>query len=396
MRLWSTKSGGQKAYCIRVSDSAGKNVRRTFDHHDSIEFRLKIHFDNRMPELGELLDDARRWAIKERKSARRRLTLGQETVLQRDEANRHRKAVARVKRLSLGRAAESMLLGMYANGRSQNYIDRIDKLFAKHIPAKLKNTPLAKVSPRAMADALTNKAIPTGNVRILRAFIGQIFERAFSFYGPFGLFSNKFNKEFSRLWDVRRDVRFPELRKWEDADYQRLFQQLEVVSNSWQQAICIRLFFEFSAPLTRVMAAQWSQLVDGSWYPYWPGQRRYWYPARQGIEEKADELLKHAASLVKRDFGSSSYIFPSAASGGSDHIKTVATAWRRALDMIGSRYYPIREFARSYRNPNNPSYYISLLRQYEPMINKAQKVDMRAEQLKARQSTFIGPEEYLQ
>lgn len=396
LRLWSTKSGGQKALCIRVSDTSKKNIRKTFDYQGATSFHIARRFSYRQRSLGECLREARDWAKREIDLAKGGAVFWREVELRRDEDARRRKAAARVKKMLLREAAKGVCNGMRIYGRSQDYITRVDKLFFKYVPLELQKRPLAKVSAKSMARALVSDSIPAGNLRILRSFLGQIFEEASLFYGSFGQFSEALSAEVSRLWETKRDVRFPELREWKRPDYERLFAELEVMEGNWQQAMCIRLFFKFGAPLTKLMGAQWSQFLDGTWYPYWPGQRRYWHPACERIDQEADKLLRQVALLGKRDFGSCCYLFPSRSTSDSSHIKTVATTWARLLQTVGSRYYPIREFARSYREPNNPSYHISFIRQYESVFVDMDSSAEISRRLNGRRySTVIGPESYL-
>ena len=378
LRLWATKFGGQKAFAIRVSDRDGHSIRKTFSPHNTAALRRSIwsgEFDYR---LGEHLVDARVWARDEIDRLKGRPTVLEEDMLRRQVAS------ARVKTLTLQTAAQSIITGMSSRGLSQAYIDRVDKLFALHIPTKLQETPLCEISPDVVANVLVDVAIPPGNIRILKSFVGQIYERAALFYGPLGRFPKEMSEDFWAKWEARYDVPFPELRHLTEADYQRVFERLEAETTMWQQALCIRLFFEFGAPLSQLMAAQWVQILKGTWFPYWPNQRVFWFESREPIDDQARSLLDCVSHYVRRDFDVSRYWFPSRFGRKAEHIRTVDTVWRYTLHDIGSRYYPLRDFALSYRRPNNPSYLISFLRQYGPtfrvvgnMANLSKELDRR-------------------
>jgi hypothetical protein len=146
---------------------------------------------------------------------------------------------------------------------------------------------------------------------------------------------------------------------------------LESDEENWQQALAIRLYFEFHAPLSRVLSGKWSQIVDKCWYPYWPDERELWFECRESIDDGSQKLLDRIKRLAARDFGSNKYWFPSRFARNVDHIRVVEPAWQRALHQCELRYYPLREFSRSFREFNNPSYYASFLRQYGPMVRKA-------------------------
>jgi hypothetical protein len=322
LRLWATKSGGTKAFAIRVCNRRGKSVRKTFDHHNTWAHRSALRRGVSPDRLGEYLEEARDWARDEIDRLKGRLTLADENNL------RWRASIAATRRIKLGRAAQSLISGMRARGLSRAYVDRIDKLFARYIPKRVQETRLPRVSPARIADVLVDVNIRSGNIRILRAFIGQIFERASLFDRRLGLFTDELSTHFWARWNDRYDVPFPELRNLTGADYERVFEKLEGENPKWQQALCIRLFFEFGAPLSRLMAAEWKQILDGVWYPYWPRERVYWFESRERINENASRILDRVSSCVRRDFGMNTYWFPSKFSGTAEYIRTVGAVWR--------------------------------------------------------------------
>jgi len=230
LRLWSSKSGGQKAFAVRVSDPDSRKIRRTFDIGNAWRTKLEFAYSERQStfELGDYLDEAREWARDEIDRIKRRPTVHDENLLH------HRAVGARVRSIPLQQAASSLLFGLKSNGASQRYCDRLDKLFAIHIPEKMRRTPLAKLNPERIARALVKTYASAGNVRVLRSFISQIVERAASFDGALGRFHNKFVEEFSVQWERNRDVRYPELRKFPDEKYQEIFRALESDEIYWQ------------------------------------------------------------------------------------------------------------------------------------------------------------------
>src|SRR5579859_3174628 len=76
LRIWSTSSGGQKAFAIRTSNSDGKIVRKTFDTDAAWQTRFDFANSNREDRfgLGEYLEDARDWARDEIDRIKGRLT----------------------------------------------------------------------------------------------------------------------------------------------------------------------------------------------------------------------------------------------------------------------------------------------------------------------------------
>jgi len=125
---------------------------------------------------------------------------------------------------------------------------------------------------------------------------------------------------------------------------------------------------------TRILCGQWKQIHEKYWYPYWPTEKKLWFECREGIDENTEALLERVRQLGLRDFRSSNFWFPSDHARKVDHIRPVEHVWRCALRESHIRYYPLREFSRSFREFNNPSYYASFLRQHGPMFREAENM----------------------
>jgi integrase len=370
LRLWSTASGGQKAFAIRTANSKGKIIRRTFDADQAWRTKFDFAYGDRRNNfgLGEYLEEARDWARDEVDQLKGSLTAAERAWLEHSAVGRL------VKSLPLERAAASLLRGLQVNGISQKYLDRLDKLFENNIPNTLKKTPLGKLKPKEVARILVRSRLSAGNLRALRSFVSQILERGASFHGPLGRFHDEFSAAFSVQWERVRKVRYPELNKLPDKKYQQLFKILESEPRHWQQAFAIRLYFEFGAPLSRILSARWNQIYEQYWYPYSPDEKEFWLECRENIDGDAKRLLNHIRTLCMTKGNKNGFWFPSTFSHSQGHIRSVEHVWRLAIRQCGLSYYPLREFSRSYREFNNPSYYVSFLRQYKPLLDKARNV----------------------
>jgi hypothetical protein len=171
----------------------------------------------------------------------------------------------------------------------------------------------------------------------------------------FSEFPEQLSESYWKLWEEHREVRYPELRKLKKKDYQRLFRILER-AGSWQQGYAIRLYFKFRVPMQRILAARWAQIVGDTWFPYAPDERLFWYAYGERLDAEALKLIKKVHALVSEDFGRNTFLFPSPIKA-IESIRTVQSIWREALETAQIKYYPLKEFSRSYRNFNNPSYH---------------------------------------
>ena len=217
LRLWATRSGGNKAFAVRILNADGRSIRQTFNLTGRWQADFEFAYNDRINAygLGEYLEDARKWARDKIDDEKARLTVDEEYEVD------FRAASDRVQKMTLEAAAQSLIFGMRANGRSEKYVARLDKLFYNRISQKLRKTPLKQLSATAVARCLVDVKVPAGNIRILRSFISQIFERAANFHGPFLRFQDELSVEFQRRWEKNYDVRYPELRKLKKSSFSK-------------------------------------------------------------------------------------------------------------------------------------------------------------------------------
>ena len=346
LRLFASDKFG-KSFAIRVHDETGRLVRRSFSK--SLIHRGRPRSFHEEIELGELLEDARSWARQEINELKH-LNLAEE------EDRKDRAEVAHlVREMTFKRAAENLIKGLRARGRSPAYTTSLFGIL-KYIPDRLMQKTLAEITPEEMAEALVNNGIDPGNMGKLRSLVVQVFKRA----DDFGAGLSEFREELSNYIGHRLNADYdpyPDLRRLKRRDYERVLECLERESTRWQQAMCIRLYFEVGAPLSRVMAATWSQIYDGVWYPYLPAGRKYWFVSREPLSDFAAQLIDRINTLVLRDFGEARFLFPSAHRDDDVPIASIEPMWRSALSECGLRYYPLRRFALRFgRRRRTPSY----------------------------------------
>lgn len=369
LRLWATKSGGSKAFCLRL----GSRKRLTFDPYWDSNYNITLLLSESYDgSLGSYLQPARNWARLETKKQKSIpidiKKLNKENQKQKDYYKKQ------VSQLTLQEAAQSLLIGMEISGRSEAYRDQLAKLFHNWNADSIKKKQLTDITAEELADALVDRNYTWANIRALKAFISQIYKQA-STFGFYRFHNSKgLGKLVRKAFNEKFDVKYPELRDLKPDVYQEIFRRLEENTGQWQQAYCLRLYFEFSTPLNRLMVARWDQILEGNWYPYLPHEKKLWFQSREKITDDVDLILSRLSDFIKRDFGESEYWFPSQYALSKPHITTVSSLWANTLKQTGIEYYPIVEFAKSYREPHRPSYYSTYSRDYTERLYKDQKM----------------------
>lgn len=341
--MWATRSGEGKAFALRTSLCDGKSVRRSFDPRESVEYRYAVLLNSKPEELGSYLSCARRWAWSE-------ITKLKGRVLHFDKLDNIRTRAAEQRLLStVQEVAEDLFNAMRQRKLSQPYVDRLDKLFSIHLPGRIRSAPLADVTPSQIATALSTASLSPTALRLIRALIGHIFEEAAPAQPSLLHFSRDLADRLNQLLGDHYEERFPELENLTEDDYKKIFQRLEAELTYWQQAMCVRLFFEFWAPFYRLMGARWDRIVDRRWHPYPLSEWRLNLRYGGRIEGPVVALLDRVRRLGAERFSLSPYWFPSRYGRKFDHIRTVDTVWRNTLHDVRARYVPLREVALNYR-----------------------------------------------
>lgn len=379
LRLWAGKSGGGRAYAIRIRDCQSRSVRESFDPREA-HWRF-WSLEEPPADLGPYLEDAREWARDRIDVHKGRLTLREEEHVQ------HQRVAARVQAMTLGGFAELILRGMRANSLDESYVDRLEKLFGMHVPDEQKERPLGKVSPSVIAKHITYPRLSGGNSRVLRAFISQLYSRAFHCHGPLGFVSDAIQRQVSKINDRNHRVPHPRILKIRDKEMRGFLSALEAEESHWRQALAIRLYFSTGAPLRRAQQAQWHQFLGDCWYPYHPDEKVMWLESREHMTSE----LRHVLELVEERHRClaerSPFLFPSA-HVRSGHISSTQSYWQHISGTLGWEGLPLSHLVWRYRRRNNPSYhrwfinyYGFALRQSENLAEVSKAVKRRAENL---------------
>lgn len=226
LRLWTTRSGAGKVFAIRTFSSNGITVRRTFDPKNSSEYQIALLLDRRPAELGSYLASARRWAWSEITRLK-----GLISYLEKPESIRVREA----KRRLLGTVQEvvdDLLEDMRRRRLSELHIIRVDKLLSIHLPATIRSAPLADLTPNQIARALSNSNPSPSALRLVRRFVGHIFETAAPAEPSFLHFARDLDSHL-QLQCASFHSGFPELEDLTVKYYKRMFQRLEAEDKYW-------------------------------------------------------------------------------------------------------------------------------------------------------------------
>ena len=304
-----------------------------------------------LPTYGDLLPAAREWARDEIDRAKGRLTLDEEEHVQKDIFARA------ARRLTLEKFAAATLHNLKTSGKSQAYIDRLDKLLHTFVPADLKFKLMPDITGREIIKVLRSKNLSLGNMRVLRPFLRKIFD------------------DYHRVAFGRHDVenalkRHPinpsparpgkPLKRWSQEKFAGAFKLLESEEKYWQQAYCLRIFLMCSkAPLTRVMAAKWSDVASIT-RPKTEGvfgnKRRKYYAwnwkdnvsGRERLDGVSLKEIQKAYHLSQSVIPQTDYVFPSSYGRKSEHIRSIDHVWNNFLHQLNLAYMSPNEFRKIY------------------------------------------------
>jgi len=334
------------AYAIRVADAEGRTRRETFAAYRSLTFRINLLRGDACLDLADCLEEAREWAKIRIKSLK---------TTPEQELSRQRRRIRRELRFletPLDDFVSKKIEIMRKKGRSEAYTDRLDKIFRTIVPEDLRHKSLGDVAAADLVNAILLSRSKPGSMAILRGFMGGVLDDAASHSWKMRSIHREYI-DIIRHGSVagREGVKFPELAAYENCVYEKLFKKLEAESEYWQQARCIRLYFEVSAPLSRLMALSRRQIFKGDLFLYFPRDTKFWYLKRVNLSKTAKKVLENALDLGNKNFPGTEFVFPSSHARQFKHIRSVDSMWRNVLFDEGLPFFPLRQFVESYRGP---------------------------------------------
>lgn len=354
VRAWAGKKGGNCAYAIRLRDQFGIVVRETFrPDRDYPYFRWESAWDK---PLGYFLEAARSWA-----RDRIARNLGLPTSADR-QARTWLRRKAKVLSTTIADAIDKRVAALRRRSRDHLYLDQIRNLIASNIPNDVLQATFRNVPVRRLADSISHRGLSYGNVKVLRGFVGAVFKDAAGRFPPLHWKLESIQRRCARNLDLRKAPPYPQILRITTADYDRFLQMLEA-DPCWRPALAIRLYFETGAKLQQVLRARWSDIVDGTWYPFVPDERKLWYECRQRFGAKGVRILELIEHRHRTESLASPYLFPSPEDAARP-IKTVQRHWRRYCGTLEWEGLPLSHVVLRHRPRDNPSYSLFFYRAY--------------------------------
>lgn len=354
LRAWAGKKGGGKAFAIRLRDQFGIAVRETYEPER--DFPLYHWYNAWEKPLSYFLEHAREWARE-----RAALHLGRSTSESRRHKSWHRRR-ARILATRIGDAIDRKIAQLKRKSRDHLYVDHIRNMVGEHIPQTVLAATFRNVPIRQLADAISNRNVSYGNVKVLRSFIGGVFTGAARDHGALKYKLESIQRRCAKNLDARKAPPYPEILKITREDYQRFFDALEGDYN-WRQSLALRLYFATEARLQPVLRARWSDFLGKTWYPFLPADRKLWFESKQHIRPDSLQILKLIEQHHRNEGLTSPYLFPAPADA-SKPIRTVQRHWSRWCDVMGWKGLPLSHVVLRHQGRSNPSYSLFFHRYY--------------------------------
>lgn len=267
LRIWSNQNGEPTVrFGVRATNPDGKSIRRSLSFHDAIKFHYSHNENNFdfdrwedcVPEtLGDLSRTARIWArdtIKEIKQAGPTHT----QIMREIESAEleHRKWVtARVGSYTLEKSSEILVNQLRNSGKSDAYCTRLDQIFHRIVPIHLKRSKTCQISTKGFASIFANPDLSEPNLQLLRPHLRRCLELSERFGAKCATRSFEISKTASSAFDSKFTEN--QIENWSESEQYTLLQFLLDDDEFWQQSLCLFLYLETGAPLSRLQRSKW-------------------------------------------------------------------------------------------------------------------------------------------
>jgi hypothetical protein len=138
-------------------------------------------------------------------------------------------------------------------------------------------------------------------------------------------------------------------RRYTKTYFDRLFCRLDAEQKHWQQALFMRLLFEFNVPASRLLKAQWGQFIEAVWYPWLPGEKLFRPWRRRHIEKHVQPIIEKLRQRNQAFHPESNFLFPSRESTRG-HLTTFLPYWRKVANELSIPAAKLRTLIASYQS----------------------------------------------
>lgn len=356
LRVWASATPDFKAFAVRKNDRNGRTVRKTFrPWQDGYNWRWSWNRpepgtstdESGQIRLGAFIKVARSWAQQEIDIIVGRQNSDEVRHDLRDEHHQMRERIGAIlSQRTLGHLVETMLTYGEARGWKEGYRDRLRHAFNLFDQTDaIRATKIADLVDGRLVEMIYDARLSPGNLRLLRSLFKAIFWNVHEMGGP------PIGTVLPRRLSVRPEEHFDIDAFHENLSKSKLedlFHWLKHSNANWRFRCAIALSCLLWSPVSRVLSAQWSQIVDDRWYPYGADERTYWWAKAARIDREAYNWLLVARQGADEERVESEFWFPRSGDP-TRSIANVDHVWLAAIRDLDWPITTLREFSRHAR-----------------------------------------------
>lgn len=347
LRLWATANSSGAAYAIRVTNSKGRSVRKTYNPYEDFERNPFLRLGsqegsfstNGQIKLSFFLTYARSWARDEINKIKEIRSVWDEYLDMKAQVGKY------IEEKKFGYLCDIVLnkKNYPIRGWSEDYADRLRHSLDKFDDETgVREMAVSDLADGRLTKMVASSALTPGNLRNFRSLLNVVLWNIHDLGGP----------PVGKLLPSSRGLRSRPFESILDEfsleDFENIINSSRNIENNWRASICIELCFVFHAPITRVMQGRWRQIVENRWYPYSSVDRASWHHRWVRIEPRGLECLKRAALAAKKERLRSEHFFPSAVLVGKP-ISNIDRVWHSLLRELGLPKFSLRQCVNQYR-----------------------------------------------
>jgi hypothetical protein len=334
VRIWRNRSGARgMSYAVRAKDRREKWVRRKIDVqiHIKLRWALLVRRTDEEAAFYEALKYAREAAREEISRIKGRMT-APERRLAKSQARRKAQLEQTCKQ-----AFDSLIQKAQSEGKSADYVHRLDKVFYQYIPQKLLEKQLKDISADDLMPIFRDITIPTSSFKILQMVAGRVFSLNHMVSGAKLRIGNDEDIDYVKISALRvPQEQIPDFSELENVVFERL--QRELVHRV--DALCLSVYFGTAGnnvPLSTIINATWHNIWSSKKPSFKQPSEMYWRynPANTG---KRVVITNEFATLLIRvleNSDGSSFWFPRNERGQKISFTRLSRFWKGLTQELG-------------------------------------------------------------